>query len=125
MPQRRKFAISESHDSSATITTIVFAKEFVPYLPFASIDAASRKGQVDLFNWWRAYKEKKGERAVNFAWTEEAMDLASEEGHVAVLDWWKGSGLPLKYTDEAMDLASEEGHVAVLDWWKGSGLVEV
>jgi len=89
----------------------------LPHLPSASMDAASRQGQVELLDRWKTKGSK-----LKPTWTESAMDGASANGHVDVLRWWKGCGWGLKWSKAAIDGASTNGHVDVLSWWKISGL---
>ena len=94
-------------------------KKTLPLLKYASIDYASRKGQIDLLNKWK-------NSGLELKYTDLAMNWASQNGHITVLDWWKNAsttfGLELKYNDLAMELASQNGHVKVLNWWKNNGL---
>lgn len=87
----------------------------LPRVSRLSIDEASRKGIVQVLDWW-------SESGHKFSYTNGAMDCASVRGHIEVLEWWKTSGLELKYSELAMDRASENGHIAVLEWWKACGL---
>ena len=87
----------------------------IPLLPYASMDCASYKGQVDLLTWWK-------NSSLECKWSSFAINWASERGHVHVLEWWKNSGLQCRWTEQAMDWALHEGRVHVLEWWKNSGL---
>src|SRR6478735_6456241 len=82
----------------------------IPYLPFASMNNASKKGQIELLQWWK----DSGKRC---EYNDFAMDYASLNGHVHILQWWIESGLECKYSVFAMDWASQNGHVHILQWW--------
>jgi hypothetical protein len=85
----------------------------IPIVSQCNMDAASRRGDVSLLDWW-----KNSGRECNYStWS---MDDASKYNHVTVLEWWKQSGLPCKWSHRAMDDASLNGHVSVLEWWKSS-----
>lgn len=129
---------------------VAFRRTFIrnqclPYIPEASINKASAKGQVDLLQLWfesgrdLVYDKEaiivasqRGHVNVlrwfqsrGLKWDFEdtrVMDLASEYGHVDVLEFWKCSGARLCYKARAMDYASARGHIAVLTWWKNSSL---
>ncbi|KAI9003674.1 hypothetical protein BC832DRAFT_559673 [Gaertneriomyces semiglobifer] len=89
--------------------------QFLPLIPCASIDNASRRARIDLLNFWV-------ENTPNPAYTADAIDTACRNGHIHVLNWWKESsqarGLEFKYDERAMDEARDTD---VLEWWLRSG----
>ena len=66
----------------------------------ASINEASRNGDIDRLNWWLA-------SGLELQYNETAINWASGNGHIAVLDWWLASGLELRYNERAINWASE------------------
>src|SRR5690349_19355389 len=91
---------------------VAFRRTFVrdaciPSITQCSMDQASRKGRVDVLQWWK-------ESGLECEWTYKSMDRASQNGHVDVLQWWKESGLECEWTYKSMDRASQNGHVEVL-----------
>ncbi|ORY44322.1 hypothetical protein BCR33DRAFT_785022 [Rhizoclosmatium globosum] len=95
-------------------------RKSIPFIPEASIDNASAKGQVELLQWWK-------ESNLSLEYTEKSVLEACRNGHVDVIQWWLDSGLPIKYkdwlgVDGVMVAAAEGGHVDVMKVWSGSGL---
>jgi hypothetical protein len=104
--------------------------KYLQKIPAASMDSASKKGQIDLLNWWRDSRDRH--------YYSNAVIIASQNGHVDVLEWWKTNECHLnrdmpfledddelwrtgRFIEQALITASKEGHIAVLDWWKESG----
>ena len=102
------------YQAAVALRRLGIRDKLIPKIRFASMDFASKKGQIDLLEWWKS-------SGPGTYYTENAMHDASRNGHVDVLRWWKASGLELKIVD-GMESASENGHVDVLEWWKASGL---
>ncbi|KAJ3044949.1 hypothetical protein HDV00_000233 [Rhizophlyctis rosea] len=104
----------------------------IPLLKRASMDAASRKGQIDLLDWWKSYLQRRPARTpltptppvnitsddIEESNDDEREESSSDHGH----GWELKDGAGVGRTDAAMDGASLNGHVSVLQWWKDSGL---
>jgi len=107
--------IKERFTLAVNLRLIYIRDKCIPWLQYATMDHASRKGQVDLLTWWK-------NSSLECKWSFDAMHWASWGGHVSVLEWWKNSELECKWSHVAMDWASFMGHISVLEWWKNSGL---
>jgi len=96
-------------------------KKMLLSMKATSPDQASRKGQIDLLEWWL---HDSGIDLQRFSthYTSKAIGYAAENGHLDVLRWWRSvafrHGLPFKYDKYAIDKANERGNRAVLQWWK-------
>lgn len=87
----------------------------------SSIDAACRKGNLSLLNWWRYESGIPTDRLPHY-YTTHSIGHAAEFNRLAVLNWWKTSGLPMKYDGYALEKATEKGHKEILVWWKENKL---
>jgi hypothetical protein len=78
------------------------------------MDEASRKGHLDLLDWWKTETRL---TLVDLAhrYTTKSITFAAMNGRLDVLDWWKGSGLKLKCDADSICSAASS---KVLDWWK-------
>lgn len=82
-----------------------------------SMDSASKKGQIDLLDWW-VTKSGLSSTELEEHYTSVSIGYAAEFNRINVLDWWKYSGLPLKYDKYALEKATENSHRKVLEWWQ-------
>lgn len=105
----------EAYKAAVGLRRIYIRDKLIPRMRYATMNSASKKGQVELLDWWKTGPETH--------YTETALCDASRYGHIDVLEWWRKSGLELKALPSVcLDMASEQGHVAVLEWWKSSGI---
>jgi hypothetical protein len=87
-----------------------------------TMDNASRKGQLDLLDWWLNGSGFSRETLFDSHYTSKAIGFAAENNLVNILTWWRKSSLPLKYDNYALEKATENGNKEVLHWWKENNL---
>jgi len=88
----------------------------------SSMDSASKKGQIDLLDWWLYRSGISSYHLFPSYYSVKAVGFAAEYNRIDVLDWWRKSCLPLQYNNYALEKATENGHAEVLHWWKANNL---
>jgi len=77
----------------------------IPNIPHLSMDECSKKGRLDILDWWN-------KSSVPKLYSHVTMDLAQSS---LVLNWWKSSGLPLKYKSPLKRFGVDK---EIVQWWQ-------
>ncbi|KAJ3021656.1 UNVERIFIED_CONTAM: hypothetical protein HDU68_009519 [Siphonaria sp. JEL0065] len=85
-------------------------RRVLPQFEFASIDHASRKGQIELLEWWKT-------SGLRLRYSYRALLWASLNGHVEVLEWWMSSGLEVQWNEHVHSSLAAKFPKEVQEWW--------